>query len=587
MNFQRDFSGKTLGMENISMNNIVPKKNIKKDCDICAELLNKSTRKEVICPFETCSKSSCRSCFIRYVKDCGVNPVCMWCNKELSLEIIESNITQKAYKEYLDIRHNIVFERVKGELPTLQDRASTIIRHRKYQEAYTTKSGEICELNSQSTAIKLKLNKLYMDLKLTSGKSTPFTGCQIFPPWNVWLMTHRCKLCHKDLRGGASITCSVCLIEKCNNCYDMCMVANDRKCFGCDTIEFNGNPLYIKSGVYNRYFKEKKRKVSTYTDELKALLLNAIKAKFVLNEKYTAICIYLQTIRDFGGDERGDTDEEKSVKKIHFVKKCPASGCTGFLSSKLKCGICSKNFCVDCNKEKTFGSDHVCDENEKATLIALKKDTKPCPKCRMPISKIDGCSQMWTPCCKIGFYWDTGKIVGAAERIHSPEYFAYLRRNGGVIAREVGDEVGNVCDARVTYPQLLTSVPDFNKIDKYFRLYTHVLDGELPTLPREIGITDNSGLGISYLVGDISEENWRDRLKRAIKKEEKNHNIYKVLKMFTDIMNIFFKNIIVDGNENILITNADNLITYTNQQLQNVNNRYKSKDKKYFLRLLD
>jgi hypothetical protein len=89
----------------------------------------------------------------------------------------------------------------------------------------------------------------------------------------------------------------------------------------------------------------------------------------------------------------------KAPEARQFIMKCPGEDCRGFLSSAWKCGTCEKNFCADCHVEKKarFDDTHVCNEDAKATAQMIKKETKPCPKCGIRISKIDGCFAKDTP----------------------------------------------------------------------------------------------------------------------------------------------------------------------------------------------
>lgn len=92
------------------------------------------------------------------------------------------------------------------------------------------------------------------------------------------------------------------------------------------------------------------------------------------------------------------TGKEKAEVK-QFIMKCPAEDCRGFLSSAWKCGTCQKFFCADCHAEKAGMRDetHVCNEDAKATAAMIQQETKPCPKCGIRISKIDGCFAKDTP----------------------------------------------------------------------------------------------------------------------------------------------------------------------------------------------
>lgn len=87
-----------------------------------------------------------------------------------------------------------------------------------------------------------------------------------------------------------------------------------------------------------------------------------------------------------------------------FIMKCPAEGCRGFLSTAWKCGTCQKFFCADCHAEKAEQRDetHQCNPDAKATASMIRQETRPCPKCGIRISKIEGCFAKDTPILR----WD-------------------------------------------------------------------------------------------------------------------------------------------------------------------------------------
>jgi hypothetical protein len=87
--------------------------------------------------------------------------------------------------------------------------------------------------------------------------------------------------------------------------------------------------------------------------------------------------------------EKGITKEDKRI----FKQKCGVSDCLGFLSSAWKCGLCATWTCPKCfevlGKEKECG--HECDPNNIESAKMIKKETRNCPACAIPIFKISGC----------------------------------------------------------------------------------------------------------------------------------------------------------------------------------------------------
>ena len=131
------------------------------------------------------------------------------------------------------------------------------------------------------------------------------------------------------------------------------------------------------------------------------------------------------------GNVDGSSKEEMEKKKKEFVRACPVNGCTGFLSSQWKCGVCETWTCKDCMEVigKDKEAEHVCNPDVLASAQLLKKETKPCPSCSAAIYKISGCDQMWCTQCKVAFSWKTGLKVSGT--IHNPHYYQWQRQNGG------------------------------------------------------------------------------------------------------------------------------------------------------------
>lgn len=121
---------------------------------------------------------------------------------------------------------------------------------------------------------------------------------------------------------------------------------------------------------------------------------------------------------------------KKTVVRAQFIKACPNEDCRGFLSSAYKCGICNIFVCPKCFEIKGLNKNdpHECDENNVKAAELIKKETKPCPKCAVPIFKIHGCNQMWCTQCHVAFSWSTGRIENGV--VHNPHFYEWARKNG-------------------------------------------------------------------------------------------------------------------------------------------------------------
>lgn len=548
------------------------------DCGVCCERINKSNRKAVVCPVEKCSYVCCRSCFVRYLMSSGMNVVCMNCKKDFSSEFLSLNLTKKAEKEHTDYMIQLTLEVVKGQLPEWQDQANSILRRRKFTDEFRKKTPDLLKFEHELEKVKLLIEGVYLKFKIS--KTAPFTrkvNKVNLSDWRNWVFRNHliCSLC--DATTPIDITCTCeCGVKKCRICLPFCLLLNDTKCVGCDREELSLEDIKARTSgtFFTKFFKPKNNiQNKPEMEEHKIQAIDLITRKLSLNSGFTAISTELYQIENVNF---------KKERFVRFVKKCPNGECRGFLSTAWKCGLCGDFFCTDCHKKKT-GPDHVCDDAEKATVAMIKDATKPCPKCGMPIDRYTGCSQVWTPCCKIAFDWNTGKIV-INERIHSPEYYDYMRRtNNGIVPREIGDDP---CGGQIEYYRLRAALKNKKLRDKcidYYRLMAHVNDVHLPELPAELGRIDHSEFGIKYLTGDIDDVKWKFILKKQIKKEKRENEIYHILRMFVKVMDDLLRLLEHERKTHKFIDSSEELIKYTNEQIGKINTKYKSVEKKYFI----
>ena len=132
-------------------------------------------------------------------------------------------------------------------------------------------------------------------------------------------------------------------------------------------------------------------------------------------------------------------------KPKEFKHHCPVSECKGFLSKQWKCPVCTTWACSKCHQIIGYRKDdpHICKKEDIESVEAIKKTTKPCPTCVVPIQKSVGCNQMWCTQCQVAFDWKSGEIQNGV--IHNPHFFE--AKKTGMI-RAPGD---NVCGGLPSY----------------------------------------------------------------------------------------------------------------------------------------
>ena len=272
--------------------------------------------------------------------------------------------------------------------------------------------------------------------------------------------------------------------------------------------------------------------------------------------------------------ENNDAGGEKREAR-QFTQKCPVNDCLGFLSTQWKCGTCQTWVCPDClvPKGKEKECEHTCDENMKATAALIKKESKPCPKCGMAISKVDGCDQMWCVSCKTPFSWTTGRLVFGV--VHNPHYYQFMRENNNAI-RVVGDVP---CGGLVGFYQMSRTIPKRyrNEIEQIHRTTAELLEGYLRNLPRLDEVPDNGDLGISYTLKEIDKDKWKDELWKRETKREKGLDLRGPVDLFANVCTEVLRRMsttIPDSEYDTLMEQLRQLRTYVNSELEKIGKRY-------------
>ena len=236
----------------------------------------------------------------------------------------------------------------------------------------------------------------------------------------------------------------------------------------------------------------------------------------------------IERIRGSGYHSDGVGNEGNSRT---FSTRCPAEGCRGFLETETrKCGTCGVTACREC-----FGvqsEDHTCSTSDIETAKLLSRDTRPCPKCAVPIHKIDGCDMMWCTQCHTAFSWRSGNPLRQGARFHNPEYVRYLRehRANGEIPRELGDircgrELPPLHRWNSFMNRIMRSVTNSERTDLgttyhalrriHFRILGHQNRLDHPNH------RDNSDLRLQYLLGKLSQDDWKRELMIRKSREDK------------------------------------------------------------------
>lgn len=118
------------------------------------------------------------------------------------------------------------------------------------------------------------------------------------------------------------------------------------------------------------------------------------------------------------------------AERINYVFRCSNEDCKGFVDTSYTCQLCQQHYCEKCFKPIKEDAEHTCEANDIATADDLKANTKPCPNCAAPVFKVSGCSQMFCINCRVGFDWNTGRIIKG--NFHNPDRLRWIQEHGNV-----------------------------------------------------------------------------------------------------------------------------------------------------------
>ena len=286
--------------------------------------------------------------------------------------------------------------------------------------------------------------------------------------------------------------------------------------------------------------------------------------------------------------EKVDDEGDKFTTRGH----CPVPDCNGLIAEGWECVACQTKVCRACmvalpppveDDKSGARAPHVCKEEDLATVRAIRAECKPCPNCRVRIFRTAGCSQMWCTQCRTCFSWQTMKVIkgGFFHNPHYAEWQASRRTAGGrradgcvtanVIYRMFYDRGLSREHSCTTLRQLVTSSYHENDVEGRVNRTTH--DKYLRTLRMK------------FIMGDITEEEFRTKVQRADKRFHKKVEIAQVHDMYgnasRDIINEFSHSCdTVQNNELFLqlahdcIQEVSALHKYANECIAGIFDRY-------------
>jgi hypothetical protein len=283
-------------------------------------------------------------------------------------------------------------------------------------------------------------------------------------------------------------------------------------------------------------------------------------------------------------DQRRKEPEKKSTWT--FVMRCPAAACEGFVGLDWKCGMCSQAVCKSCREVKQ--DKHACDPDKVASVKALTKEAKPCPKCAAMISKIDGCDQMWCTQCHTAFSWRTGTVE---TYIHNPHYYAWMRQTGQRIA-PVAQDLQQGAGAAAGAGACLQPADVFRlaqrhrgspELDRWIRQCMHIAHNDHMVWRHTITTQatqqaeEKRVLRVKRLVKDIDDAQWSKQLQRMERDTNKAQRFSQIYEMFVNAAADMMRPLLAPNPDaGAVLTNISSLSAYADEEIRKINRAFNS-----------
>jgi hypothetical protein len=416
-----------------------------------------------------------------------------------------------------------------------------------------------------------------------------------------------CPVCVETTNGrNKEIKCVHCEYSCCTECCKTYILGsvNDPKCMSCtkewsrEFMSENFTNSFItkeykkhrENTLYDRQISmlqetqivaERRKQVETVAKEIRDIDIQMkelkIKKRKLENDKWRL--------------KNGHAKVEEKEMKEKFFGHCPQDNCRGFINKSWNCGICETKVCKTCKENINDIQDHICDPNVVLSVRALKAESKPCPKCKVPIFKISGCKQMWCVVCHVAFDYHSGEIVRRGT-VHNPHFIEWQKQQGGNFVQN-----NNACGRdRIPDTNFYALIHPFHHHEtaEYFHYFNRFLN-HCHHVERENYNVDMNNydigayleLRIDLLLNKITEKDFKTKVQRNEKKIHKKYDIMLIVDMFVetgrDILDQSFrKKRTFTGNikpEELKksVKLVENLILYTNESLKNVSKIYKNK----------
>jgi hypothetical protein len=259
-----------------------------------------------------------------------------------------------------------------------------------------------------------------------------------------------------------------------------------------------------------------------------------------------------------------------------YLGSCPYPECTGFIDNSFQCGICEKKSCKKCLLPL---HEDAC-KPENVETAKLLKECHPCPNCKVPIHKIDGCDQIWCTKCHTTFSWKTGEVEQG--RTHNPHYYEWLRRTKGSVPREPEPQPEQPhCEQRLVHVNFIFGIKNLTEseidwLSSAHRFVVHI-QSRIDKLNRErTNVQSNARQRrINYLNKWLGKYEWQEQIASELKNDEKIRCKIDIYQLIASVLTDSFNASVRQGSLTPFRTSITDFIPFINAHLSAMSVRFK------------
>ena len=364
------------------------------ECPICTEKFSKRVRKAIKCLY--CSVDVCSSCTETYLLS-KADAHCMNCRKLWPKEFLKQHFSKVFVFERLVNHYGEVLSQLeKSMFPLTMEEINS-------KEMKNQLRNLEAELTSQMDRSEM-FQRVLRELKNMETNSTPKASVRDTSTMNRIEIVLRPDT-NSEFYKHFVMPATVRLQQRISDAIQQFTMPSPEVVDSDKSNTFNANtkdfkPISDCLSALSDLRNIRNTIWNTLSDLCKSTNNNQARAIGVNEIKLVFNC-YMQAFEIITDVVTKSVDKFKTENNLMAPKRCPKNKCPGYLTLTMnseakvsnvgECKVCRTLSCTDCLEELKPYSTHKCDPDLVKTIKLIQRDSKPCPNCKQPVSKTDGC----------------------------------------------------------------------------------------------------------------------------------------------------------------------------------------------------